>query len=316
MKTKTFIIFTLISLLGLITLPSHAKSERIDSIELKFNDEYFQGKNKIKLKKMLRQKYPNYDFDNKQLVSVVLIAKSKHSNATAHLRLDNKHAKPDVILSRPYNFDINDDYSFDRLRLPHPNLNRKGNNEGKWQIYLDGYVKVRKVLVELKQQAMAAKKTKWETAVSLKAQAGQEYHSKIKLNQTIDAIQLIATNGDVRINRMIIKFSNGDKQALHDLEGTLTPTQAKVLNFKNPTAIKAIKLSYESYWNRRNASFDVQIKTHQPKVKVQNYRQYNNADDYHHHTYQNQYIRNYHQDSNQQPWENLEERWYRWDNRY
>lgn len=110
--------------------------------------EHLRGHNILKLKQRLKQQYPGIAPRNMELIAVKLVAKSKRGRGQATLLVGQDASYPETIGGTPYDFHDDSRYTFDRIRMQNPAY----DSQGKWQIELQGNIKVKKVVLIVKKK--------------------------------------------------------------------------------------------------------------------------------------------------------------------
>lgn len=145
----------LITLLAVtISLSSFAQRGQNRRFEIPFHGELFKGQNTIFLKRELKNQFPRLNLKNWDLKRVVLVAKSKRGQGQAYLQVGGFDSRIEFVDGNRFDFDNRG--NFHRIPFEAP---RRDN--GKWQIHLQGRIKVKKVVVVARRdQAPAPRVTK------------------------------------------------------------------------------------------------------------------------------------------------------------
>lgn len=106
-----------------------------------------QGFEVLPLKRMIKQQNPGLDLQNAEIKRVAVLAKSRMGRAQATLVVGQSSGYPSTIAGSPRAFNSNSPRSFSVTQLEAPMY---GGSFGKWQIELQGHIKVKEVIVTLK----------------------------------------------------------------------------------------------------------------------------------------------------------------------
>ncbi|MBD66301.1 MAG: hypothetical protein CME62_13910 [Halobacteriovoraceae bacterium] len=111
-----------------------------------------QGHSKLALKRMIQQQNPRMNLNGADLVKVTLMAKSKMGRAQATLVTGYNSSYPATIPGLPRTFNSNGPRTFFPVTLI---PSRYANDMGKWQVEINGQVKITQVIITLKQKGLA-----------------------------------------------------------------------------------------------------------------------------------------------------------------
>ena len=103
-----------------------------------------QGQDTIKIKRMLRQQH-DINLQNAELLSVMMVAKTRKGQGKAHLLVGQNTSGKQVFGGTVATFKSTGEKTFDR----HLFLNPKDNSNGRWQMKLRGNFIVRQIVVEI-----------------------------------------------------------------------------------------------------------------------------------------------------------------------
>lgn len=138
----------ILAVLVLLCLPLNAAAGNGGQRErfiLNFGDSHIRGQRggvaPIFLKKALHRQHPWVNVSEYRLKKVVLVAKTKHGQGGAQLRVGPKVTGFQGVGGHPRGFHRNHPKSFDRVRIHNP----FNQSWGPWQLLLKGNFKVRKV---------------------------------------------------------------------------------------------------------------------------------------------------------------------------
>ena len=118
---------------------------RVVRVRIPYNDQLFKGSNTLTLKRELNAM--GYDLRDAKLMRVVVVAKSRRGQGQAKLVVGQKFAETQTIgqAQNGLGFQSTRPKSYNRLRF-RPNVRARG----KWQVQLQGRIKVKAVIVDLK----------------------------------------------------------------------------------------------------------------------------------------------------------------------
>jgi len=122
------------------------KSMRAKQIVINTYGQHLRGFNVLKLKKMIKQQNPYIDLKTMKLLKVNLIAKSKGGRGQATLIVGQNASYPATVTGNPRMFHSQAPRSYSQILLQSPSA----QSMGKWQIELQGNIKVEKVIVTVK----------------------------------------------------------------------------------------------------------------------------------------------------------------------
>ena len=108
--------------------------------------QHLRGFNVLKIKQMIKQQNPGINLQMAKLQSVTLIAKSKAGRGQAALIVGQTSSYPATIYGSPRMFQSNAPRTFSQVTLQNPAPMGAG---GKWQVELQGNIKVDQIIVKL-----------------------------------------------------------------------------------------------------------------------------------------------------------------------
>lgn len=193
---------------------------------IEFRDQQFEGRNNIiALKRELARAYPRLDLRRSDLLSVCLMAKSQHGRGTAELIVGPSSQDRRNIGGSSQGYDNPRDRTFDEVEL----RNFRRNDNGVWQVHLNGRVKVRRVVVHL-----AEERRRPPVRMNyLDFDAGKFdkiiFNTKtIRVNRiAAEEISLVGKDKFLDIKSVVVNFTNGTRRHLSELEGRLREGQIK-----------------------------------------------------------------------------------------
>jgi len=115
---------------------------------LPYGDQAFKPGEKLQLKRRLKSLDAGFDFANKQLVRVRVLAKSQQGRGRLRLVVGSKHTPWQTVGGTAEGWDNAGGASFRELVLDNP----AGGSEGYWRIEIDGHIKVREVTLEVREE--------------------------------------------------------------------------------------------------------------------------------------------------------------------
>jgi len=124
---------------------------RNEIVRLNFFGEHFQKQSVILLKQKIMQERRDLNLQDYELKVVTLFAKSKQGHGKASLTVGQDQGFEQIVSGNPYSFDSNASYTYGRIMLQ----NTSYDSLGKWQIHLEGNIRVDSITVEL------MKKSRW-----------------------------------------------------------------------------------------------------------------------------------------------------------
>jgi hypothetical protein len=130
--------------------PSYGQQK--ERIQLHLN-QHLRGQSIIKLKQELKMQKPHMNIKNLELVAVKIVAKSKMGRGQATLLVGAQSSYSETIGGHPEDFHYEDRYTYQKVRISNPGYDSKG----KWQIHLQGNIKVKKVVLIVKKKRSAAR---------------------------------------------------------------------------------------------------------------------------------------------------------------
>ena len=104
-----------------------------------------QGQDTIRIKRQLRLQYPGIELQNVDLLSVMMVAKTRKGQGKARLLVGQNGTAKQVFGGNVATFKSTGEKTFDR----HLFLNPKNNSNGRWQMKLQGNFIVRQIVVEI-----------------------------------------------------------------------------------------------------------------------------------------------------------------------
>ncbi len=139
---KKLLLLSAVVVSGMMSLSAQARELVLD-----YNDTVYSGDSTLALKRMINEKYPRLDLQEADLISVRLVAKSQFGRGTATLHIGGRDVDTRTVSGRPMDWNDNDGRTFDRIDFRY-----RGNDRGVWQIKLNGNIKVRRVVVEVRME--------------------------------------------------------------------------------------------------------------------------------------------------------------------
>jgi hypothetical protein len=169
----------------------------MQKIVIKLYGEQFKGQNTIFLKKEIKQLHPNMQLKKKQLMDVIIVAKSKHGRGKASLNVGGSMGPAEILDGDSWSFHDEERYTYSRVSLEKPSF----SSQGKWQIKLRGNIKIKKIIVKVKKKMFARKKLvldydgeqfRGQNTLFLKKKIKQMYPMMKLNNKKIASVVLVA----------------------------------------------------------------------------------------------------------------------------
>ncbi|MCJ8276924.1 MAG: hypothetical protein HRT44_10955 [Bdellovibrionales bacterium] len=147
------LIGVILSLMTTVAMAGEFYVIEMDNVLLKSN----QGDDTIKLKQELRSQYSGLKLKKSDLLSVVLVAKSRAGKGKVRLAVGGVESAAQTVLGSQQQWNSKKQKSFDRILLE----NDTNSSQGAWQLRLRGNFKVHQIVVEI-----AKKKKSIQTSTS------------------------------------------------------------------------------------------------------------------------------------------------------
>lgn len=205
--------------------PAPNNNERI---VLQFNDQHFQGRDQtIFLKREIKSQYPRMNLQQKELLFVRVVGKSKHGHGTATLSVGQTLSSPYTLDGNPGDFASNAQYTYNPVRIQNP----AASSQGAWQLKLKGNIKIKRIALML----IDTYSDPFQEVGQIFAT--QAYHT----TQVIDAnaskikqIKISGQSGSLSVAIVEVVFGNGNVRRLTELEGTLHAGEEKEMTLQAP----------------------------------------------------------------------------------
>lgn len=136
MKTILAVLALMISL-SAQARPGNNGQQRL---EIDLGDQIFQNQSVIRLKQEIKKRHPRINFNNWDLKRVVLVAKSARGFGEASLKVGRRGSRIETVDGNRFDFRRRGHYHRVAFFAP-------GSDRGKWQIHMQGRIKVKKVIV-------------------------------------------------------------------------------------------------------------------------------------------------------------------------
>jgi len=208
---------------------------------LKFGGKTFIKNNIIPLKKLIKQNYPYTNLHNKDLLRVVLLAKSKFGKGTAKLVIGSKESSPVFLNGYPSKFFVNQKNTYDKVTIENPSY----DSFGKWQILLRGNIRVLKIKVFLINTYLTPA-INFNTIAKFKSPKVILGYNNIFVGKAkIKELRIKITENSVYIKSVRVFFGNGTSRTLFSLSGNFYDGQIKTTSFNFPDGrfIERIQIS-------------------------------------------------------------------------
>ena len=132
---------------------AHADADNnIQTIELTLGDTVFNPGNGIKLKALALKTKPEVDINKARLLAVEVLAKSRQGKGMIRLRVGNSLSKWAPVGGSEKIYENKSAESFSTIKLRSPADGR----EKVWQLIVNGYIKVRKIVLYITEVQGAA----------------------------------------------------------------------------------------------------------------------------------------------------------------
>lgn len=225
-------------LIATTLLLSTGASALTQKIHVDLNNAVLQGHEMVPLKRMIARQHGGGTLRGFNIVQAKVEAKSKMGQGEISLRIGHSESYPQVVPGTPENFDS--DYSgFTTLTLK-ANSYRGQDSRGPLQLLTSGLIKLDDV------EITAMKKLRYDhtnTAGLLfsmvkefKAQKVVGSTKSIKVNGMLSGIMLECTKEKVRVNEVVIKFTDGQKVIIDEIDGKLKKGHVKQFALKGMLA--------------------------------------------------------------------------------
>lgn len=176
MKTKVLVILSAVMML--FSFHSQAETQRI---VIDMHDQVYQGQQSVlPLRQLIHRQHPRLILDNFNLETVRLVAKSRHGRGQAKLVVGQWDSNYQTISGRPVDWNWDQPRSFDRLDF-YPRVRR--DDDKRWQIHMNGNIKVRRIVVTLERERGHGGEIKREVCASI----GRNYTECRQDSRIIDA---------------------------------------------------------------------------------------------------------------------------------
>jgi hypothetical protein len=143
---KSCITVLMMALALTATVNARPNQQQQKRFELDFYGQVFQQQSKIFLKQEIKKIRPNFNPSKWDLKRVVLVAKSAAGFGQAYLQTGRDQSRVETVDGNRPDFRSNGNYH--RVVFPAP-----GQDQGNWQIHMQGRIKVKKVnLILVKKQ--------------------------------------------------------------------------------------------------------------------------------------------------------------------
>ncbi|MBT5230967.1 MAG: hypothetical protein HOM11_11910 [Methylococcales bacterium] len=237
----------------ILALLATSSAAHADTYTLSLHDQVYNQGHTLKLKKMLKKRFPNLNIRNSVINKVTLIGKSKNGQGKAKLNIGEHASNAETLMGRDYNFDNPAAYTFDGIEFN----NQQELQHGKWQIRTNGTVKLRKVIVDLD----TVERWAWQEYDTFYSRKYGKSDDVLHIDQTVKDIKLTGFHNTAHINKAIVTFNNGKTLNLKSLAGKLMNGESKKATFRNARLIKNIKLYYQPKHKGKNAGFTLDLFT-------------------------------------------------------
>ena len=230
-------------LISLVTVLFSASGFAGEFYVLEADDAKMQGTNTIGIKRMMRQQHSGVNLRDADLMSVMMVAKSRQGGGRAQLRVGQNATGQKTVGGSQSKFKSIASNSFDRVLFKNPT----DKSNGAWQMRLSGNFKVRQLVVELGINGQAfeldynAKHVRTgqgdDPVLHLKTKARRQ-HGIIPRDYELEKVTVIAKS---RRGRGTAKLVVGDAESVAQRLGggnfkSVDPNSYDVIEIDNPKA--------------------------------------------------------------------------------
>ncbi len=133
--------------LAMLLIPATAFSAT--RLVIDFDQMHVRGRNMIlPLKRHIREHFPEIDLHDYKLVKVKLVAKSRKGHGQSRLIVGSWDSSAQRIGGKPRKFHRNNRRTYKKMTFE----NNAGTSRGRWQLRLDGNIKINRVVVKLRKK--------------------------------------------------------------------------------------------------------------------------------------------------------------------
>lgn len=190
---------------------------RQQQIQLNLFDQQFKGQNTIFLKQEIKRQNPYLNLQELKIEAVKLVAKSKQGRGTATLVVGQMQSYAHTLQGSPYDFHSNEPFTYDRITIGAPATHQQ---QGVWQIKLQGNIKVKKVVVTVSTKEMfkqvrlrIADHYQGQNTIFLK----RELNSQTNLNLQDYELQSVSMKAKSKMGRGMASLVVGNMQSMQTL---------------------------------------------------------------------------------------------------
>lgn len=192
-------------------------SASAEKIILNLGDAHYRGGTTLPLKQMIKQKHRRFNLRRSNIISVKVVAKSKHGGGTASLYINGRENDRQRIGGHRSEFHNPAKYTFDRILL-NP-LRRR--TPGAWQLRLDGNIKVKRIVIQVDRTFRPAPLHYIEVGTKKAPKVIDEVDT-FRIGQgPIQKLVIKGESNKVQVKRVVAELRNGRTIPFPSLTGTL-----------------------------------------------------------------------------------------------
>jgi hypothetical protein len=232
------------------TLLSTSAMALTQKVNIDLNGAHLRGMDEVPLSRMLVRKIGRQAMRGWKLDKAVVSAKSKQGAGQISLLVGHSESFSKVVPGTPEGFE-SDFSGFSDITLHAPSsFSRRGL--GRMELLTQGNIKLNDVDVLLKKtvqyDSQNTRGMHFIRKVEFKAQKLVGSSKTIRPRGRVLAIELVGTKRKVHVDKVEIKYLDGQVIIIDELDGKLKDGRSKVFTLKGPLAkpIKTIKVSASS----------------------------------------------------------------------
>jgi hypothetical protein len=229
------------------TLLSTSAMALTQKVNIDLNGAHVRGMDEIALSKMLVRKIGRQAIRGWKIDKAVVSAKSKHGAGELSLLIGHSESFSKIVPGTPENFES--DYGgFTDITLNAPHISSR-RGMGRMQILTQGNIKLDDVDVLLKKtvqyDSSDTRGMLFERKVEFKASKIVGSSKTIRPHGRVLGIELVGTKRKVHVDKVVIKFQDGQVVIIDELNGKLKDGRSKVFTLKGALAkpVRSITVS-------------------------------------------------------------------------
>ena len=188
------------------------------SLVIPMYDTHYRGRgNQIGLKNKLKNAYPGMSFQNKKLKYVIVRGKSRKGGGSVSLVVGGAPQQSATLPGNKRSFNRGGSRTFTSVELAN-----FGASNGSWKLRLDGNIKIREIVVVVKQKRRPPRggRLKWIGLESHRFPKLVTERKVFSVNRNNVRRIRLTPNRTMHLDRVVVVFKNGDKER-HFYNGTL-----------------------------------------------------------------------------------------------